>query len=77
MRQNIYQRAIDCFHENHGYMSFGQLKDAGVTIGQIHELEAMGVLQKIARSWYWCRECGWEKPQDYKFEKVLKRRRIL
>ena len=63
MRQNIYQRAIDCFH--------------GVTIGQIHELEAMGVLQKIARGWYWCRECGWEKPQDYKFEKVLKRRRIL
>ena len=45
MRQNIYQRAIDCFH--------------GVTIGQIHELEAMGVLQKIARGWYWCRDCGW------------------
>ena len=72
MRQSIYQRAIDCFHENHGYMSFGQLKDAGVTIGQIHELEAMGVLQKIARGWYWCQECGWEKPKDYKYIEICK-----
>ena len=53
MRQSIYQRAIDCFHENHGYMSFGQLKDAGVTIGQIHELEAMGVLEKTTRVLYY------------------------
>jgi len=72
MRQNIYQRAIDAFHENHGYMSFGNLKEAGVAIGQIHELENMGVLEKIARGWYWCRECGWEKPEDYKYVEICK-----
>ncbi|MCI6013289.1 MAG: type IV toxin-antitoxin system AbiEi family antitoxin domain-containing protein [Firmicutes bacterium] len=72
MRQRIYQRAIDSFHENHGYMTFGQLKKAGVTIGQIHELEEMNVLEKISRGVYWCRDCGWEKPKDYKYIEASK-----
>ena len=72
MRQRIYQRAMDSFHEHHGYMTFGQLKEAGVTIGQIHELEEMNVLEKISRGVYWCRECGWEKPKDYKYIEAAK-----
>ena len=72
MRQRIYQRAMDSFHENHGYMTFGQLKEAGVTIGQIHELEEMNVLEKISRGVYWCRDCGWEKPKDYKYIEAAK-----
>lgn len=72
MRQRIYQRAIDSSHENHGYMTFGQLKKAGVTIGQIHELEEMNVLEKISRGVYWCRDCGWEKPKDYKYIEAAK-----
>ena len=72
MRPNIYQRAIDAFYYNHGYMNFGQLKEAGVTIGQIHELEDMQAIEKISRGWYWCRDCGWEKPKDYKYIEICK-----
>lgn len=70
MREKTYQRAIDSFRASGGYMSFYQLKEAGVTIRQIHELEEMGAVEKIARGWYWCRECGLEKPADYKYVEV-------
>ena len=72
IRRKSYDRAMDTFHEHHGYMTFGQLKEAGVTIGMIHSLEEMGVLEKISRGVYWCRDCGWEKPKDYKYIEASK-----
>ena len=72
IRKKSYDRAMDTFHEHHGYMTFGELKEAGVTIGMIHSLEDMGVLEKISRGVYWCRDCGWEKPKDYKYIEAAK-----
>ena len=72
IRRKSYDRAMDTFHDHHGYMTFGQLKEAGVTIGMIHSLEEMGVLEKISRGVYWCRDCGWEKPKDYKYIEAAK-----
>lgn len=72
IRTKSYEKAMDAFHAHHGYMTFGQLKEAGVTIGMIHALEDMGVLEKISRGVYWCRDCGWEKPADYKYIEAAK-----
>ena len=62
-----YQKIIEFFHDNHGYLNFAALRQAGVTFKQIEELEYIGEVEKFARGWYWCGCCGFEKPKDYKY----------
>jgi predicted transcriptional regulator of viral defense system len=63
---------IDAFKENKGYMSFKQLQEKGVTVLQIREMEEAGVLEKFARGWYWCNDCGYAKPADHKYVEIAK-----
>lgn len=53
-------------------MSFDNLKENGVTVLQMRELEEDGVLQRFARGWYWCNACDYEKPADYKYIEISK-----
>ena len=62
MLLKTYEKILELFHQNHGYMNFEQLKDHGITAIQIQELVDKEVLEKFARGWYWCTECGREKP---------------
>ena len=70
MLLKTYDRILDLFHENHGYMSFRQMKDLGVTELQIQELKNRGVLECYARGHYWCPLAGYQKPSDYKYVEV-------
>jgi predicted transcriptional regulator of viral defense system len=63
---------IDAFKENKGYMSFKELQKKGVTVLQIREMEEAGVLEKFARGWYWCNDCGYAKPADHKYVEIAK-----
>lgn len=72
MLLKTYDKIIDLFHDNHGYMSFEQLKEKGVTIAQIQELVDREILDKFARGWYWCNKCGYERPQDRKYIEIGK-----
>lgn len=72
MLLTTYQSIIDCFKRNHGYMKYSQLRENQVTVLQIRELEERGILQKISWGWYWCDECGFEKPKDYKYVEIAK-----
>ena len=67
MLLKTYDKIIDLFHDNHGYMSFEQLKEKGVTIAQIQELVDREILDKFARGWYWCNNCGFDTPKDRKY----------
>jgi predicted transcriptional regulator of viral defense system len=67
MLLRTYHKMINEFAAHNGYMSFGELKDAGITILQIREMEEEKVLHKFARGWYWCSECGLEKPANHKY----------
>jgi len=70
MLLKTYDRILNLFHENHGYMSFRQMKDLGVTELQIQELKNRGVLECYARGHYWCPLAGYQKPEDYKYVEV-------
>ena len=59
-----YQKITTLFKEHHGYMSFADLRDHQVTVLQLAEMEEEGSLERFARGWYWCKDCGYEKP-DY------------
>ncbi|HJD45310.1 MAG TPA: hypothetical protein H9909_00570 [Candidatus Mediterraneibacter norfolkensis] len=72
MLLTTYDKIIDLFHDNHGYMSFDQLKEKGVTIAQIQELADREILDKFARGWYWCNKCGYERPVDRKYIEIGK-----
>ncbi len=67
MLLKTYDRILELFHDHHGYMSFRQMKDLGVTELQIQELKQRDVLECYARGYYWCGICGFEKPADYKY----------
>ncbi len=72
MLLKTYDKIIDLFHDNHGYMSFEQLKEKGVTIAQIQELVDREILDKFARGWYWCNKCDYERPKDRKYIEIGK-----
>jgi len=72
MLLKTYQKIIDLFQANHGYLSFAVLQANGISPLQIGELEQSGELQKFSRGWYWCCTCGWEKPADYKYVEIGK-----
>lgn len=72
MLVKTYKNIIHSFKENNGYLSFSDLKNRGVTTFQIKELEQEKVVEKFARGWYWCKECGIEKPNDYKYIEIAK-----
>ena len=72
MLLKTYEKILELFHQNHGYMNFEQLKDHGITAIQIQELVDKEVLEKFARGWYWCTECGCEKPVDHKYIEIGK-----
>ena len=72
MLLKTYDKIIELFHDNHGYMSFDQLKEEGVTIAQIQELADRGILDKFARGWYWCNKCGHIRPKDRKYIEIGK-----
>ncbi len=67
-----YNKIIAFFVEKHGYASFSELQEHQITITQIHELEKNNILEKISRGWYWCKECGFDKPKDYKYIEISK-----
>lgn len=72
MLLQTYDRIIKLFHEHHGYMNFEQLKFNKVTVKQIQELEGRSVIDNFSRGWYWCNDCGYEKPADYKYIEIAK-----
>jgi hypothetical protein len=67
-----YKHIINIFEQNNGYMNFANLKENGVTTLQIKELEQEKIIEKFARGWYWCNECGFTKPADYKYIEIAK-----
>ena len=36
------------------------------------EMEEEGSLERFARGWYWCKDCGYEKPEDYQYIEIAK-----
>lgn len=70
MLLQTYDRILELFHENHGYMSFRQMKEQGVTEVQIQELKNRGVMECYARGHYWCPLAGFQKPADYKYVEI-------
>lgn len=67
MLLKTYDRIIQLFHENRGYMSFDMMKEEGITVVQIQELVDKGGLERFARGCYWCNECGLTKPEHYRY----------
>lgn len=72
MLVRTYKNIISLFKQSHGYLSFSELKDEGVTTLQLQEMERENAVERFARGWYWCRECGIEKPKDYKYIEIAK-----
>lgn len=72
MHTRTYEKIIRQFALNHGYMNFAQLREDGVTVKQLKELESQGILERFARGWYWCCDCGYTKPVDYKYIEISK-----
>lgn len=72
MNLKTYDKIMDTFHQNKGFMNFEQLQNEKVTMAQIEELKRRNTLYKFARGWYWCNECGYSKPDDFKYIAVAK-----
>jgi len=72
MLLRTYHKMMEEFNNHHGYMSFDDLKKEKFSVLQIRELEDEGVIEKFARGWYWCTQCGLQKPPDYKYIEVAK-----
>lgn len=72
MNLKTYDKIMDIFHAYKGFMSFEQLQAEKITIAQIKELEARKTLYKFARGCYWCTECGYSKPKNFKYIAVAK-----
>jgi predicted transcriptional regulator of viral defense system len=72
MLLRTYHKMINEFAAHNGYMSFGELKEAGITILQIREMEEEKVLDKFARGWYWCNDCGLERPENHEYIEIGK-----
>lgn len=70
MLGRTYTRIIALFAQNKGYMNYDTLKNEGVTILQLRELEENGILERFARGWYWCNDCGYVKPRDHRYIEV-------
>lgn len=72
MLVKTYKNIISLFKQNNGYLSFSELKQRGITTLQLQEMERENVIERFARGWYWCKECGIEKPNDYKYIEIAK-----
>lgn len=72
MLLRTYHKIIKLFKSHYGYMNFSQLQYEGVTQLQIQELTNKGILNKFAWGWYWCGECGLQKPNDYRYLEIAK-----
>ena len=72
MLLRTYDRIIDLFQENQGYMKFELLKENGITVLQIRELVQNGTLECFSRGWYWCNSCGIEKSKESKYIEIGK-----
>ena len=70
MLDKTRDKIINIFRENHGYMSYEALKNEGVTVIQMRDLEGDDTIERFARGWYWCKVCGYEKPADHKYIEV-------
>lgn len=67
-----YQKITTLFKEHHGYMSFADLRDHQVTVLQLAEMEEEGSLERFARGWYWCKDCGYENRKTINISKLRK-----
>lgn len=72
MLLRTYKKMTEEFHKHKGYMSFSELKAVGITILQIREMEEEGILVKFARGFYWCNDCGYERPYNHKYIELAK-----
>lgn len=72
MLLKTYERILELFYNNHGYLNFEQLKDHGITVTQIQELMDKGSLEKFTRGWYWCSQCGLKKPAYHRYIEIAK-----
>lgn len=70
MLLRTYDKIMDAFHENNGYMSFEKLKERKITVLQIRELVGRDVLDCFSRGWYWCNECGIDRPSYSKYIEI-------
>lgn len=72
MNLKTYDKIMDIFYINKGFMSFETLQENKVTYSQIKELENRKTLYRFARGWYWCNECGYNKPENFKYIAISK-----
>lgn len=72
MLLKTYKRIIELFNSHHGYMNYEMLRTGDVTVSQMRELERENIIERFSRGWYWCGECGYDKPADYKYIEIAK-----
>ena len=72
MLLRTYEKITDLFARNNGYLSFDDLRREKITITQMNELVAMGILERFSRGWYWYQGEGAEKPENYRMIEICK-----
>ncbi|MDO5156048.1 MAG: hypothetical protein Q4D51_08780 [Eubacteriales bacterium] len=70
MLLRTYQKMVDVFKKHNGYMSFAMLKEVGISVLQIREMEREQLVHRFARGWYWCNECGIKRPENHKYIEI-------
>lgn len=64
MLLKTYDKVVELFEANGGYLHFEHLKEAGLSTLQIHELVERGNMVRFSRGWYY--DPKMEKPRHYK-----------
>ena len=70
MLQRTHEKIVNIFQLHNGYMTYTEMLREGMTVVQMRELEDRGILQRFARGCYWCRECGLDKPENYRYIEI-------
>lgn len=67
-----YQRVIDLFEQNHGYLTAATLKEAKITTVQIKELVDKGVVEHVSHGHYWLIDEERGKPDHFELIEVCR-----
>ena len=66
MRTSTYYRLTNLYKIYKGYVSTKGLMEEGLSNRQIAALTEEDYLEKVCHGCYWMKQCGYEKPDDYK-----------
>ena len=72
MLLRTYEKITELFARNNVYLCFDDLRKERITITQMNELVAKGVLQRFSRGWYWYQGDGAVKPENYQMIEICK-----